>query len=230
MPPTWVEGHVETLLEVVPELADDLLGNVDLPLRVIRDDASGRDFLACDYNRDGESFRSPWSDEYIPPSPGAPQPSARLRQLEVSLNSAFDLYREMYYEGGISSVYLWDLEDTGTKDMEFAGVVCLKKSELRWGGRIVLITALPEEVGKGSWDSVHVFECIERGRSAKYKLTSTIILELHANTKSGLEAKEGGKGRVDLGGSMTRQTEVDQPLSNPGEHVKNIGKLVEDME
>jgi hypothetical protein len=28
-----------------------------------------------------------------------------------------------YYEGGVSSVYLWDLEDGG-----FAGVVLLKKS------------------------------------------------------------------------------------------------------
>ena len=30
----------------------------------------------------------------------------------------------MYYEGGVSSVYLWDLDDGG-----FAGVVLLKKSE-----------------------------------------------------------------------------------------------------
>jgi len=31
-----------------------------------------------------------------------------------------------YYEGGVSSVYLWDLEDGG-----FAGVVLLKKSASR---------------------------------------------------------------------------------------------------
>lgn len=37
----------------------------------------------------------------------------------------------MYFEGGISSVYLWDLEDegsTGGKEVMFAGVVLLKKS------------------------------------------------------------------------------------------------------
>jgi len=40
------------------------------------------------------------------------------------------MYREMYYEGGISSVYLWDLEEEGTgKEVAFAGAVVLKKSE-----------------------------------------------------------------------------------------------------
>jgi hypothetical protein len=49
-------------------------------------------------------------------------PSSKLRKLEVTANEAFDTYRELYYEGGLSSVYLWDLDDGG-----FAGVVLLKK-------------------------------------------------------------------------------------------------------
>lgn len=40
----------------------------------------------------------------------------------MTANEAFDTYREMYFEGGLSSVYLWDLDDGG-----FAGVVLLKK-------------------------------------------------------------------------------------------------------
>lgn len=42
----------------------------------------------------------------------------------------------MYFEGGISSVYLWDLEDgagaggSGGKEVMFAGVVLMKKSKL----------------------------------------------------------------------------------------------------
>lgn len=36
----------------------------------------------------------------------------------------------MYFEGGVSSVYLWDLEEEQQgKEMAFAGVVLLKKSE-----------------------------------------------------------------------------------------------------
>ena len=44
-------------------------------------------------------------------------PSERLRKLEIDANHAFDQYREMYFEGGVSSVYLWDL------DHGFAGKV-----------------------------------------------------------------------------------------------------------
>ena len=46
-------------------------------------------------------------------------PSERLRKLEVDANTAFDQYREMYFEGGVSSVYLWDL------DHGFAGEITI---------------------------------------------------------------------------------------------------------
>lgn len=55
-------------------------------------------------------FRSPWSNVYDPPLEDGAMPSDRLRRLELDANTAFDLYRDMYFEGGVSSVYLWDLE------------------------------------------------------------------------------------------------------------------------
>lgn len=54
-------------------------------------------------------------------------PSERVRKMEIRANEAFDVYRELYYEGGVSSVYFWNLDDG------FAGVVLLKK-----GMRILL--------------------------------------------------------------------------------------------
>lgn len=37
----------------------------------------------------------------------------------------------MYFEGGVSSVYLWDLDDEPQgKEMNFAGVVLVKKCKL----------------------------------------------------------------------------------------------------
>ena len=69
------------------------------------------------------SNRSPWSNDYDPPLEDGTVPSIKLRKLEIAANEAFDTYREMYYEGGVSSVYLWDLDEGG-----FAGVVLLKKS------------------------------------------------------------------------------------------------------
>jgi capping protein beta len=55
-------------------------------------------------------FRSPWSNSYEPPLDDGAMPSERLRKLEIDANAAFDQYREMYFEGGVSSVYLWDLD------------------------------------------------------------------------------------------------------------------------
>lgn len=129
LPPTNVEKNLNILCDLAPEYEDDLVTSVDQPLKILHDESAGRDFLGCDYNRDGDSFRSPWTDTYIPPNPGAPHPSQRLRQLEIQLNAAFDTYRELYYEGGVGSVYLWDMdEDPGaTKDMAFAGCVNMKK-------------------------------------------------------------------------------------------------------
>ena len=108
-------------------MCEDLLSSVDQPLKIARDKQVGKDYLLCDYNRDGDSYRlvatvikildesfslarSPWSNAYDPPLEDGAMPSERLRKLEVDANTAFDQYREMYFEGGVSSVYLWDLD------------------------------------------------------------------------------------------------------------------------
>jgi capping protein beta len=38
---------------------------------------------------------SPWSNNYDPPLSDGTAPTAKLRQLEVAMNDAFDTYREM---------------------------------------------------------------------------------------------------------------------------------------
>lgn len=49
----------------VPSLCEDLLSSVDQPLKIARDKVVGKDYLLCDYNRDGDSYRSGgdvWTD------------------------------------------------------------------------------------------------------------------------------------------------------------------------
>ena len=41
----------------VPSLCEDLLSSVDQPLKIARDRETGKDYLLCDYNRDGDSYR-----------------------------------------------------------------------------------------------------------------------------------------------------------------------------
>lgn len=50
---------------------------------------------------------------------------------------------------------------------------------------------------KGCWDSIHVVEVQEKGRSAHYKLTSTVMLWL--------QTIKAGSGTMNLGGSLFRQ-------------------------
>jgi len=132
--------------------------------------------------------------------------------MEEALNAAVDVYRELYYEGGVSSAYLWQLDEG------FAGVVLVKKGASSGGS------------GKGGWDSIHVLEVSEAAskRSAHYKLTSTVILDLGMKSES--------VGGLELAGNLTRQQEQDLALHGMREaeveqsHVANIGRMVEDME
>lgn len=57
LPPTRVEENINSLIRICPDYADDLLGSVDQPLKVLMDRATGREYLTCDYNRDGDSYR-----------------------------------------------------------------------------------------------------------------------------------------------------------------------------
>lgn len=88
--------------------------------------------------------------------------------------------------------------------------------------RTDLPLATPKGSSEGGWDSIHVFEAIDRARTAHYKLTSTVILHL----RTGNDAL----GEMDLSGNMTRQVEQDLPVQGDGSHIVNVGKLVEDME
>ncbi|KAI9206586.1 F-actin-capping protein subunit beta [Polychytrium aggregatum] len=200
LPPQHVEQSLTDLINLVPDLTDELLSAIDQPLKVQRCRQTGRDYLLCDYNRDGESYRSPWSNDYDPQLHDGTQPSLKLRKLEVSANDAFDTYREMYYEGGVSSVYMWDLDEA------FAAVVLIKKTNDQGG----------------SWDSIHVFEVQEKRREAHYKLTSTVMLSLTTGSQK--------MGDLSLAGSLTRQHEVDCPLDDYSAHVGNLGRIVEDVE
>lgn len=196
------------------ELAQDLLSAVDSPLLEAKCGETGKTFLCCDYNRDGDLFRSPFSNKYYPPAEeDSPYPSAGLRQLEIKANESFDIYRDLYYEGGgLLSVYMWDTaedESADAVDEGFAGVILFKKES---------------DDRAGLWNSIHVFEIVpETASSAVYKLTTSVILDLQKDKS------------LSLSGSMTRQTETTQSLALEGgsletAHLVNLGQLVEKAE
>ncbi len=83
---------------------------------------------------------------------------------------------------------------------------------LLWNSIAPVLTPASPSEPSGSWDSIHVFEIVERGRQAHYKLTSTIMLQLITHRESveaNFDAKDPARwkhdGEISLSGSMTRQ-------------------------
>jgi len=210
LPPTRVEDNLAGLIDLVPDLTEQLLSAVDQPLKIAHDSAAKRDYLLCDYNRDGDSYRSPWTNKYDPHLSDGALPSAKLRDIEVQGNEIFDIYRDLYYEGGVSSVYCWDL------DKGFASVILIKKTQDQ---------SKKGQPMKGTWDSIHVVDIDtsqEKKGNAHYKLTSTVMLSLETQTDQ--------TGQISLSGSLTRQEEKDFAVNDINPHLINMGRMIEDME
>lgn len=217
MPPSEIENNLYDLLDVAPDLTEDLLGSVDQPLKTCKDPESGKEFLLCDYNRDADVYRSPWSNKYYDPeNPSAAVdeeydlPAPELRKYEEAANEMFDLYRERYYQGppapkkSLSSAYFWAPEDSA--DM----AACILFHTEAEQGHIV-----------GTWDSIHIAEITEGSPMSKYKLTTTIILQCETQA-------EGVKN--DVAGYRMQVMEREMKLDAQNTHLVNVGTMVQDME
>lgn len=161
-------------------------------------------------------FSSPWSlivvneqGEVAEVQPESSLP-ARLRSMEMLANKAFDSYRQLYYDGGISSVYFWPVdEESGS----FGSAILLKKA----------VEDAGDLVG-ASWDAIHVAEVEPSEDKAQFilRMTSTILLDLQG-AFSGIDAFR-------LGGSLTRQLETTISAADDIALVAAIGKAVEEQE
>ncbi len=82
------------------------------PLSINKSDSLGL-FINSEFNHDGNSYRSPWSNEYFPDNEGHRILSNELRELEKQLNYLFKIYTQLYYNNNaISSVYIWEQGDS----------------------------------------------------------------------------------------------------------------------
>ena len=104
------------------------------------DEQEGKEFLKCEYNKDGDSYRSPWTNQYFPAivvEDGDEEPiypSNVLRNMEVAANEIFGRYARLYYDKDyITSVYFFDTEHNG-----FVSCWLVKKS--KWQDFEILIS------------------------------------------------------------------------------------------
>jgi len=186
---------------------------VDQPLKLMTDTKTNRQFILCDYNRDGDSYRSPWSNQYFPPQDDAFTPPSGLRKLETEANDIFDTYRKLYFDTGVSSVYFFTT-DKEEKDSKSFGACFLIHKDVESGKK---------DLEGGWWDSIHVFDCSEVKKGLyEYKLTTTVIVSM--------KMKNQAVGEMDLSGSMTQQDSKQLQFDNQNPHIPNMGKMLEDME
>lgn len=57
LPPKDLENNIEFCCALYPDLIDDILGQFETPSKRVFDTESEKDFLICEYNRDGDSYR-----------------------------------------------------------------------------------------------------------------------------------------------------------------------------
>eukprot|EP01060_Flectonema_neradi_P039777 TRINITY_DN8894_c0_g1_i1.p1 TRINITY_DN8894_c0_g1~~TRINITY_DN8894_c0_g1_i1.p1 ORF type:complete len:291 (+),score=72.23 TRINITY_DN8894_c0_g1_i1:63-875(+) len=205
MPVSDLGKHLSAICKLQPDLTEELLEEQDQPLKVRKCEETGRDYIICDHNRDGDSFRSPWSNNYYPEYDGM-KPSDRLRKLEMSANSLFDSYCSSYYDTAVSSVFLWDL-DTG-----FAGAVLINKQ-----------IKDSEEMALGGWDSIHVIEAEEQqDGQCEYTLTTTVMLYIRGDTTKSF--------KLNMSGMVNVQNSKKEKATNDDDHLLHIGNLIQNTE
>lgn len=210
MPPSLTDTSLDGLVNLCPDLTDELLQRVDQPLKTAVDPQSGRAFILCDYNRDGDSYRSPWSNQYVPALSDGFKPTSAIRKIEEQANGVFDKYRKLYFEdeNSVSSVYCWDLDGEN-----FAACWLIRKDVENVRG-----------LSEGAWNSIHVLEASQtKGSNWEYKITTTVIVSMKVDNEE--------VGLVDLSGSMTSQATKEGKVDNAEHtHVSNMGTMVEDTE
>ena len=171
-----------------------------------------------EYNRDGDSFRSPLSNTYFPALAETNNyPSEGLRTLEVSLNAAFQEYLHMYFNSsGVVSAFVWQLDEDIKKG--FSVAVVLKKTIISEKG-----------IKDGEWNSTNTidvkFESSEGKTKGIYSIVTTMVVGLSLNNNV--------CGEVCLSGKVTHRKVEENTLVAQDDwrgHVTNIGQLVEEQE
>jgi len=207
VPPSKIADRLEQVVQMAPDLADDLYSSVDVPLQIQDDPSNSKPYIKCDYNRDYDSYRSPYSNKYYPEIPDGTMIPNDLRVLEELGNKAFQAYKSLYYIDGVLSFYAWPIENN-----VFGCGIFVRKD---------LDSALRDESPiNGSISSTDVFTVTKKdGQNYTYDLISSVLLELNLTTQSRTVIKISG-------GTTDAHTEVHK-ASTPSDQIVNIGKMVE---
>lgn len=184
-----IDKNIDGISSIIYEqddLLNEFLQKIDDRLTISNQDPKGA-FIKCEYNRDKDSYRSPFSNTYYPSLSDCQYPSEDLRILEKYLNSSFKIYTSFYYSStACSSVYCWN-SGNSIKD----GFCCA----------ILIKNSVETSESKGVWNSHNILTATFNEKNKQiygdYKLISTVMLQMGFGNKY--------NGKADLSGSLSRK-------------------------
>lgn len=201
--PKYIEENLYDACRLNMDVSDTLLNQIDVPHK-IGTDSQGNEFILCDCNRDGDSYRSPYTSEYVPPLDDGIQPPPHLRELELMANKGFQAYLKHYFEVGVCSVYVWE-----TGDDSFAVGVYVRKEVENDG-----------DVLSGLISCSDVCECTPLGNNMwSYSLVSTALVNVHFQCEI--------PSPLDLNGHVEDQNTETHEVKEPIDHLVHIGEMIE---
>ena len=213
--------RISSVASLRPDLKRFLLSRIDGRLQVLLDDTTGKPFIASDFNRINQSFRSPWSNVYIPHKDDIENyyfPPEQLRKLEVSFNELLLSYCHLYFENAVGSAFFSE----GTESGVFYVVAHVKKD-------------VSDSHSKESscWESTHSARVSARldvdQMQVDISMTSTVLITFEFNGESfpcnlnGSMSKSATRSFVSYS-SSTSSTDFEEQL------VRNLGELIEENE
>jgi capping protein beta len=163
------------------ELLNEFLQKLDNRIEICKDDILG-EFIKSEYNREGDSYRSPHSNKYFPEpeDDDIKYPSHELRELEIKLNKIFQIYTRNYYSpNAIISAYVWHLEKNN-----FAVSILIRNN-----------IHVEKDIDSGVWDSINIINVSIDNTEIVYKLTTTVSLQMSFQG-------------INLSGSITKQVNI----------------------
>jgi len=228
LPPNQVPKNLGAICSLIEneDTQEDIQVKTDQPLEMHEDADKGIDFLGCEYNKDGDSYRSPWSNKYYPaiddPSYTPFHPSGNLLEMEVKANDVFTRYAKLYYDKDfVTSVYFFE----SGADNGFGSCWLVKKT-VKGGG---------SEGGgaqDSTWDAIHVCNHTHNGADEKtreytHTINTTVFLMMSTNNDD--------QGKVEVAGNATRVLSETVAMDKLAKDKNNfilasIGKLIEQNE
>jgi capping protein (actin filament) muscle Z-line, beta len=220
LPASEIDTVVSGLVSLRPDLKMFLNSRMDCRLQILADEQTGKLFIASDFNRITQSYRSPWSNVYTPSSDELCNyyfPPEQLRTIEMTFNELLLSYCHLYYEHGVGSAYFSEGVEPGV----FFAVIHIKKD-------------YHDETTREShsWESTHSVKVSTRVSGGLYAPSDNTPVDISITSTVLVVFEFGGVRPCSLNGSISREStrsfasfgDFDEQL------IRHLGELLEENE